>query len=548
MSIRTAAPLLALALSAGSAQGQSHDHVAAAAPVDSQPAAHAPLFDDLGSLHHAVSTRSSLAQRYFDQGLRLVYAFNHGEAIASFNEAARIDSSCAMCYWGVALALGPNINAPMDTAQERQAYAALEQARARLPYASPRERRYVEALATRYAATPGEARTAHDSAYARAMRDLARGDSTDVDATVLYAEAMLDLRPWDQWTRDGQPKPGTEEVVATLERALARDRDHPGACHYYIHAVEASPRPERALPCAERLPGLMPGAGHLVHMPAHLYMRVGRYADAVRANERAAHVDHDYIERRKPDWLYPVFYYPHNLHFLWAAASMEGRSAEAIQASRDLLASVPLDLVRQVPMAEFLTPTPYFALERFSRWDDILRESAPPTDLRYTVGMWHYARGLAQTAKGKAADAAVERDSLAAITGATPADRMVGLNSTRNLLTIALGVLDGRMAAARGDVDGAVRKLTQAAALEDSLTYDEPPPWYHPVRQVLGDVLLSGGRPAEAERAYREDLQRNRENGWSLHGLAMSLRAQHKPDADVERRWRKAWARADVQL
>ena len=504
-----------------------------------------PLFGDLGTLHHAISTRAPRAQAYFDQGLRLTYGFNHEEAVNSFREAARLDPDCAMCYWGVALALGPNINMPMEAAAEREAYAAVREASRRAPRASPTERAYIAALAKRYGEPAGAERAARDSAYAAAMREVARAHPDDPDALTLFAEALLDLRPWDQWTRSGEPQPGTPEAVEALERVLARDPGHPGACHYYIHTVEASPRPERALPCAERLPSLMPGAGHLVHMPAHVYMRLGMYDRATAANEHAAHADELYLEGRQPTGTYP-FYYAHNLHFLWAASAAEGRSEAALQAARGVAGRVPVELARQLPIAELFIPTPLYALARFGRWEQVLAEPAPPGDLRYSKAMWHHARGLALVGAGRAAEAGAELDSVAAIRRSTPAELVLGMHRATELLGVAEHLLSGRILAARGDGEGAVRELRRAVELEDGLRYDEPPPWYSPARQALGSVLLRAGRAAEAEAVFREDLAIHRDNGWSLFGLARALRAQGKDGAEVEARFRKSWARSDV--
>ncbi|HEU5261369.1 MAG TPA: hypothetical protein VFU41_08090 [Gemmatimonadales bacterium] len=508
------------------------------------------LYDDLGRLHREITTTVPLAQRYFDQGLRLVYGFNHEEAVNSFQEAARLDPSCAMCYWGIALALGPNINLAMDTAQARPAWDAIQAARARAPQASERDRPFIAALATRYAERPAANRAGLDSAYARAMHDLTQRYPDDPDAAVLYADAVMNLAPWNYWTPELTPRSGTADIVATLERVQRAYPDHPGACHFYIHAVEASSAPERAVSCAERLPGLMPGAGHVVHMPAHVYMRVGRYADAVRANEHAAHADEAFFERRpaNAEGFYS-FYYAHNLHFLWAAAQMEGRSAEALRAAAELEKAMPLEMVRQIPFVEFVVPTRLFGLTRFSRWEEILREPAPPADLKYTRAIWHYARGRALVATGRLAEAAVERDSVVAIRQAV-LGQPLGFNTGGNLLAVAVRTLDGVIAARRGDVDGATRELSGAVKIQDALVYDEPPPWYYPVRQSLGAMLLEAGRAAQAERVYREDLRRNPENGWSLYGLAEALHAQHKTGeaAAVDERFRRAWVRADVRV
>jgi tetratricopeptide (TPR) repeat protein len=456
-----------------------------------------------------------------------------------------------MCRWGRALALGPNINAPMDADAERAALAALREAQALAAGAKPVERALIEALATRYGEPAGADRTRRDSAYARAMAAVVRRFPRDDDAATLYAESMLDLRPWDQWGRDGAPKPGTREAVAALERVLARNPNHPGACHYYIHAVEASRTPGRALPCAERLPRLMPGAGHLVHMPAHTYMRVGRYADAVRANQHAVHADERYIADRKPQGYYPMVYYPHNYHFLWAAASMAGMRDEGIGAARGAAQRLTPEIAKAAPPLEYWIAMPVYALSRFGRWEEILREPAPDADLRFATASWHFARGLAFNATGKRAEAQQALDSVRAIAAAIPEDRIVGTNnSARVVLGIAEGVLSGEIAARAGDTDAAVRALEEAARLEDGLNYDEPSPWPYPARHILGAVLLDAGRAKSAEEVYRTDLERNPENGWSLFGLTRALRMQNRSDeaSAAEARFHKAWSSADVEL
>ncbi len=528
--------------------------VAADHQHDSSPSAQPagpPLFDNLGSHHHPVTTTSPQAQRYFDQGLRLVYAFNHDEATRAFKEAARLDPNCAMAYWGIALTLGPNYNLPVDAERDRAAYEAIQKALALAPQAGESERTYIEALAKRHVNTPDADRKALDKAYADAMREVARRYPDDLDAATLFAEALMNLRPWDLWTLDGQPQPGTLEITSTLEAILQRNPEHPGAIHYYIHAVEASSQPERAAPFADRLGMLTPGAGHLVHMPSHIYMRVGRYRDAVDSNARAAAVDATYIEKYDIQGIYRMMYYPHNIHFMWAAANMEGRSAEALQAARDLIAKVPAEMVLQMPPIEFMAPTLLFTLVRFGKWEEILKEPAPPAGLQYTTGIWHYARGMALAATGRLDEAASEQTRVAAIAANTPAERVLGENTpARTLLQIASNVLTGEIAARRGQTDEAIRLLEEAVRLQDGLPYMEPPPWFYPVRQSLGAVLLAAGRATEAEAVYREDLRRNPENGWSLYGLAQSLRAQ-KADKDaiaVEQQFHKAWARADVKL
>lgn len=509
----------------------------------------APLYDTLGSLHHPITAKHPTAQRYFDQGLRLVFAFNHEEAINSFEQALAYDDKAAMAWWGIALALGPNINAAMGPAEERRAREALERAKRLSDAVSPGERAYIDALSVRYGAEAGE-RRARDEAYAQAMAAVWQRFPDDPDAGTLYAEALMVLQPWDFWTPDGKPKGRAQEIETLLERVLRLSPDHPGACHYYIHAVEASPHPERALPCAERLPALVPGAGHLVHMPAHLYMRLGRYREAADRNVHAASVDHDLLEHRTLTGLYPTGYYPHNVHFLCSVLTMEGRSREAIQAARDLMTLAPWERAEREPALEEFTPTLLFALTRFGRWQETLTVPEPPADLLYTRAIWHYARGLAFAALGRFDEAVAEHERLTRLARRLPEDRVVGVVSTAELARIAVDVLAGEIAARRGRLEEALTSLRNAAKREDGLRYYEPPLWHYPVRHALGAVLLEAARPAEAERVYREDLARHPDNGWALFGLAHSLRAQGKREeaALVMQRFERAWARADVSL
>jgi tetratricopeptide (TPR) repeat protein len=436
----------------------------------------------------------------------------------------------------------------MDAAAEGPAYEAVQTAVSLAPNVTPAEQAYIRALAKRYAG-PGGDRAALDKAYADAMREVAQQYPDDVDAQALFAESMMDLRPWDYWTNTGEPNPGTTEILSTLEAAIKKDRQHPGACHFYIHAVEAV-KPQLAVPCAERLAKLMPGAGHLVHMPAHIYMRVGRYDDAVKSNAAAVEIDHHYIEGRKPEGLYPLTYYPHNLHFLWAAASMGGRSDEAIKAAREVITIVPDAAIKQVPPLELFKPTVLYGLVRFGRWDDILNEPEPLKEFAYTRGIWHYARGLAFIAKDHLDGADHALGEVRMLSVEQPETHIVGLNSSSTLLRIAGYVLGGELAARRGRIDDAVTQFREAIELEDRLIYDEPPAWHAPVRHSLGVVLLAAGRAKEAEAVYREDLKRHPENGWALFGLSQALRAQDlKQDAaKVEQRFKKAWAKADVTL
>jgi tetratricopeptide (TPR) repeat protein len=515
--------------------------VAANLPAQ-QPAV--PLYSDLGSHHRAIGTRVPAAQQYFDQGLRLVYGFNHAEAIRSFTRATELDPACAMCWWGIAYAYGPHVNAGMDSASGVIAYQAAQQALSQSRNASAPERAYIGAVAARYAPVPPANRAALDSAYARAMGELARTYADDLDAQALYAEALMDLRPWNYWTPDGKPYPGTEEIVRLLERTIARNPEHPGACHYYIHAVEAV-TPEKAVPCAERLAKLMPGVGHMVHMPAHIYVRVGRYADAATSNVHAIHTDETFIEGQKPVTVYSLAYYPHNIHFLAFVSTLAGRSAQALEASRTLKTKVNLDVARQVFMLQEMVPYHVLTLTTFGRWDEVLAEPLPPSDIRMPLALAYYARGVAHTAKGEFAEARMALDTVRAIDASIPAGA-----DAKTATSIAVHALMGEIAVRSGKADEGIAHFQQALKIEEAGLYFEPPRWYYPIRHSLGAALLKAGRNTEAEEVYREDLKRFPENGWSLFGLAAALRAQGKAGeaAAVERRLAKAWAGSDVKL
>lgn len=519
-------------------------------PQPAQGPDQVPLFSNLGALHYPMTTSSPLAQRYFDQGLRLVFAFNHEEAINSFREAARLDPQAAMPHWGVALALGPNINLPMDQAQEKLAFEAIQAAMKLVGRVTPKERSYIEALGTRYSAAPGASRAKLDAVYAGAMRTLWQRHPDDATAGTLYAEALMNLQPWDYWTAEGKSKGRTEDIVAALEQALAIDPNHPGACHYYIHAVESSPRPERALPCAERLAELAPGAGHLVHMPAHIYLRLGLYAKAAEHNVHAVSADHEYLAQRNLSGIYPVGYAPHNLHFLWAALTMEGRSREALQAARDLNQKATWEQARKEPGLEEFTPTLLFALVRFGQWNEMLVLPKPPGELLYTTVIWHYARGVALAATNRFDEAQREHQALTEAARRLPEGRTVGVVPVVELARIAGLVLAGEIEARQGHFDSAIKTLKEATAVEDAVRYYEPPLWHIPVRHSLGALLLQAGNAAEAERTYREDLKQHPRNGWALFGLEQSLKAQRKEAeaAEVHKQLEKAWARADISL
>jgi tetratricopeptide (TPR) repeat protein len=502
------------------------------------------LYTDLGTHQKAIGTKVPEAQKYFDQGLRLVYGFNHAEAIRSFTRATELDPACAMCWWGIAYAYGPHVNAGMDSASGVIAYQAAQKARSLSNSAPPWQRAYIEAVVARYAAVPPANRASLDSAYSRAMLNVARTYPTDLDASALAAESLMDLRPWNYWTSEGKPYPGTDEIVRQLESVIARNPNHPGACHYYIHAVEAV-NPQLAVPCAERLARLMPGVGHMVHMPAHIYVRVGRYKDAAQSNVHAIHSDETFIEGQPQATVYSLAYYPHNIHFLAFVSTMAGKSAQAIEAARTLKSKVNLDVAKSVGMLQEMVPYYVLTLTTFGRWDEVLAEPLPPAEIRFPTAMAHYARGVAYAAKGNFANAKVELDTVMAIDAATPADA-----EAKAPISIAVHALMGEIATRSGKTDEGIAHFRQALAIEDKGLYFEPPKWYYPIRQSLGAALLKAGRNADAEQIYRDDLKRFPENGWSLYGLAAALKAQGKTAeaAAVEKRFASAWTDADVKL
>jgi tetratricopeptide (TPR) repeat protein len=504
-------------------------HLAAQQPV---PADSVPLYAGLGNYSRTVTTTSDTAQLYFNQGLRLTFGFGHSEGIRAFREATRRDPACALCWWGLAWASGPYINARMDSTNGVRAYEAAQRALALKEGATPVERALIEAMGVRYVEVPTRTnRAALDTAYAAAMRDVVRRFPNDLDAASLLGEAIMVLSPWDHWTRAGDPKPGTAEVLRVLESVLARNMRHPGACHHYIHATEASRAPERAAACADLLGEIIPGASHIPHMPSHTYMRIGRYGDAVHANQKAWYADQQ-AEYGGAMSIYPS----HNLHMLLTSAIMDGQSAVAMQAGRDLW--------RSYPSHAFY---PFVALTRFGRWTEVL-ELPMPVSNRFHIGVAHFGRGMGFLGTGHADSARVHLDSLEALLEATAAtDRFRG-HPQRSLLGIARAILGGELAASQGRHDDAIRMLRAALPLEDSLTYDEPEPWPIPVRHVLGAVLLEAGQAEEAEAVYREELAVHPNNGWSLLGLHQSLAAQGRAPAagEARRRFEESWKRADV--
>jgi tetratricopeptide (TPR) repeat protein len=511
----------------------------------------APVFKGLGA-HKMKVTATPEAQAFFDQGVNLVFGFNHAEAIRSFREAARLDPNCAMCWWGVAYALGSNINLPMPDDAVPAAWLALKNAQALAPNASKREQAWIAALSKRYAEKTGADRAALNAAFAAAMGDLAAKYPEDLDAQTFWAESMMDTQPWDYWDADGKtPKGAGAAIVATLEKVIAEAPEHPGALHLYIHAVEASTTPERAEAAADKLLKLMPGAGHVVHMPSHIYYRVGRYADAAAANEAAALVDEAYITACKAQGFYPAGYYGHNIHFLWTSAEMEGRYQAAIDASRRLVKAVDApNLSKQLSIAELYNFTPTVTLLRFGKYREILAEPAPDKMLTLDNAMWLYARAFAHANTGDLKAAAADRRNLAALQTAK-FDRYDAFGvPAAGMIAVALASVDGEIARKSGDLAGAVTQFRKAQALERALPYTEPAYWHRPVAHLLGAALLEAGKPAEAETVYRESLHHYRRDGWALMGLAMALKAQGKTAEmqQVDSEFGEAWRRADTQI
>ena len=509
----------------------------------------APRLQKLGAHTFPVTTRSKAAQLFMNQGLNLTYGFNHAEAGRAFREAARLDPGCAMAYWGQALVLGPNINAPMDANEEPHARELAQKALSLKAKASPREQALVGALAERYSGKADD-RAARNQAYADAMKVVARRFPDDLDIATLYVESVMDLRPWGYWMPDGAPYEGTAEIVALTESVIKRNPKHPGALHLYVHLMEPT-KPEKAEAAADALLPLMPAAGHLIHMPSHIYQRVGRYADSVKSNEQAALADEDYITQCRAQGFYPMAYYPHNVHFLWFAASMDGRGQLAIDSARKVAGKVSDAALKELPLLAGFRVVPYYALTRFGRWDEMLKEPAPPADNLYMNGTWHYARGQAFLGKGQWLEAQRELEEVRKIVADKKLEfPLFSPNLASSILGIAPEVLAGELALARKDYDVAIAHLETAVRMEDGLVYTEPSEWHYPPRHALGAALLAAGRAREAETVYWEDLKRNRENGWALFGLAEAILAQGRKEqaAVVRARFEKAWARADVKL
>jgi tetratricopeptide (TPR) repeat protein len=532
--------VLLLVCSISTTRAQQHGHGVS----EPKPAT---LLPGMGRLHHAIATKNPEAQKFFDQGLTFVYAFNHDEAIRSFRRAAELDPASPMPYWGIALALGPNINLDVDPDRELAAYEAAQQAQLLAASAPANERAYVDALVKRYSNKPNADLKALAVDYTNAMRDLVRNYPNDLDAATLYAESLMDLHPWQLWTADGLPTEGTKEIVSVLESVLERDAMHIGANHYYIHAVEASKTPDRALPSAHRLDTLVPAAGHLVHMPAHIYMRTGDYQSAVAANAKAADVDRHYIAENGGAGFYPLMYYNHNLDFLASAAMMSGQLAKATEAA-DLLVANVLPAIDQMAMIEPFGAKKLYVLLRFARWDDVLRLPAPDPKHALLTMLSHFGRGIAHAARGNDLGARREWDAYKQAQRAVPPDFDWGYNKARNMFAVSDAAFTAWIDRARGDGAAAIAAWRAAVEAEDALGYNEPADWFYPTRESLGAALLRAKRYAEAEQTFRDDLTRNPKNGRSLFGLRQALVAQQKDTAAVEKQFSEAWKQADVQL
>ncbi|MBS0570683.1 MAG: hypothetical protein JSS28_08755, partial [Proteobacteria bacterium] len=511
------------------------DHAGTATPASvlAQWAQDAQRLDGLGPYSRKITTASTAAQAWFDQGLNLIYGFNHDEAVRAFAKATELDPDCAMCYWGAAEALGPNYNMAAMEQRWQALWNAVQSAQEHAANATPVEQALIAALAKRYAGpapVPADKMQPFNDAYANAMREVVRKYPTDDDAQVFFAEAMMTANPWKLWRQDGKAAPGTDEIVATLERVLARNPRHPGANHYYIHAVEASPHPEKALASADRLAALMPGAGHIVHMPAHIYQRVGRYADASAANIGGAQADAAYVDKaRPPDWMYYAgMYFTHNYQFLGYSEAMRGRSAAALQAMHEMASRLTDESLHMGTGLDWYAAEPWFVMERFGRWQDILATAEPDPKLFGLSAAYHYARSVALAATGQVSAAIAEKAALDAVAAATPADAPAGLNKAADLIALATTLATAHIAIAQDRRADAIAALRSAVAMEDKLDYDEPADWFIPVRHLLGAQLLRDGMAGQAEQVYREDLLRHPENGWALHGLAQSLKAQRK--------------------
>ena len=549
--------LVISAVLASSGCGGGADSQSSASPAETlAQRAGAPLFDGMGDYHMPITTADPDAQRYFDQGMVLAFGFNHAESIRSFRAAQTLDPNCAMCFWGEALATGPNINvtsngkAIMAPAERASARAAIDQALVLIDGVTPKEQDWIKALDQRYDGKAETPRDPLDRAWAEALADMAARYPDDTTVASVYAEALMNTMPWDYWGPNGEAKPDTQAVIASLEAVMAADPDHPLALHLYIHALEASSNAKKAEPAADRLADLVPGSGHLVHMPSHIYFRVGRYQDSALANIRAAEVDEAYIAQCNAQGFYPALYYPHNIHFLWASSTMQGQSALSLDSARRVVANVRVEQVEQFPTIQFFHTVPMLSLVRFARWEEILVEPEPYEPFAFARAIWHYGRGVAHAALGDPEAALIELAAIEQLEPQVDEIFMGNVYPARDLLEIAKALLIGEMAYRSGDAASAVLAFEEAVAMQDALPYTEPPFWYYPTRQSLGAALLASDRVAEAQAVFERDLEQYPMNGWSMFGLAEALRRQGD-DAGagkVAARFETVWQFADVEL
>ena len=517
----------------------------------------APLLSGLGTHDHKISTEIPGAQRYFNQGLVLSFAFNHAESIRSFKAAQKLDPNCAMCYWGEALSRGPNINVTSDgkvvmSDNDRlEAFKAIERAKELMSSSTLKEQDYIIALSSRYNGQVGTDRSVLDRKYAQSMEELSKKYPDDMDASSLFAESLMNTMPWNYWAEDGNPKPDTVKVINSLEDVLEKAPDHPLAIHLYIHAVEASSSPERAEAAADRLGDLVPGAGHLVHMPAHIYWRVGRYHDASEANIKAAQVDEEYIAQCNAQGFYPALYYPHNIHFLWAASTMEGRSGLSIESALKVAKYVGPEQIKQFPVVEFFHTVPLLSYVRFGKWKEILSYSAPEQDFKYSTGIYHYARGIAFSSLGKNEEALKELSYIKPLIDTPEIKNLVKSGQpSAKLLEIADNLLLGQIEFKNGNYEASIISLKKAVSLQDDLPYTEPPFWYYPTRQSLGRVLIEAGKFTEAEAVFRKDLEDYPRNGWSMFGLykVLEIQGKTKEAKKYKDKFDVIWQLSDIKL
>ncbi len=550
MAVLTVASPVASWATAEKESNQSHTAASDVAQQSNAKEHSTPRLQKLGKHVFPVSTSNSLAQQYINQGLNLAYGFNHAEARQAFREAARLDPGLAMAYWGQALVLGPNINAMMEPNEEPHALEHIQTAKSLMHKTSSKEQALINALEKRYSGK-AEHRTGNDQAYAAAMHEVHQRFPDDPDIAMLYVESMMDLRPWGYWMLDGTPYEGTAEIVALTEDVLRRYPKHPGALHMHIHLIEPTSTPERAEKSADTLLKSMPEAGHMIHMASHIYQRVGRYADSIRSNQMAIAADESYIAQDHAHGLYPMVYYPHNIHFLWFAATSDGQSKLAIESAKEAARKIDDDVLKAIPLTAVFRVTPYWALARFGHWQEILDLAPPPSTNAFLTGSWHYVRGLALVATKQLQQAEQELAALRKIMMGPKLDHpLLSKNTSSTVLRIAPEVLAGEIAAARKQYDQAIAYLEKAVRLEDALIYTEPAEFHLPPRLALGTILLESGHPVEAETVFWEDLRRNRNNGWALYGLKQALEAQHKHDEAkrIGERFKQAWARSDVTL